>query len=211
VTIDYRLRDHGMNEGGWPGAILDVYDDAVAAVEWLGEHADEYRLDPDALVAIGTSSGAVAAWNLAWLPTSPASPASPFGDTARPEPNGVRAVVSVVGAPGFVSEPAPTPSPVLAINGEADTTARPEWARDACTAARQVDARCDLMVYEGQGHFIDSTDIEDCSRQFIADTVLVDAGYVPAEAVGPSCAPEGLDELVAPVCCRDDLPPEAER
>lgn len=182
VAIDYRLRDDGMNDG-FPDAVLDAYDDAVAAVDWLSERASEYRLDPEVVVAVGFSSGAVVAWNLAWLPSSPGSP--------RPDPVGVSAAVSVAGTPAFLSEPTAGAAPLLAFNGELDTTVRLEWARDPCTAAATVGARCDLVVYEGAEHSIGSTHldrIEPCAAQFIADAVLVDAGYVPSDAAGPACS-----------------------
>jgi acetyl esterase/lipase len=61
VTIDYRVRPEG---GPLLEVARDAYDDAVAAVAWLKDHAGEYRLDPDAIVAGGVSAGAVNAMNL---------------------------------------------------------------------------------------------------------------------------------------------------
>lgn len=49
VSINYRLLDVAQ----WPAQINDCY----AAVRWVRDHADEYRLDPDRVAAWGTSAG----------------------------------------------------------------------------------------------------------------------------------------------------------
>src|SRR5690606_33208366 len=110
VSMQYRLRP-GM--GLFPNvdlaelqaANLDAYDDSVAAVAWLVEHAEDLRIDPQAIVANGPSAGGAMAWNLAWMQ----------GSALRPDPSGVAAAVSVSGAPFEVTadtgEPLASASP----------------------------------------------------------------------------------------------------
>jgi acetyl esterase/lipase len=50
ASIDYRLTDVAM----WPAQINDCY----AAVRWVRDNADKYRLDGDHIAAWGTSAGA---------------------------------------------------------------------------------------------------------------------------------------------------------
>ena len=70
-------------------ASLDAYDDALAAVAWMDDHAENIRIDPRAIIANGPSAGGTTAWHLAWMQ----------GSKLRPDPSGVAAAVSVSGAP----------------------------------------------------------------------------------------------------------------
>ncbi|QEF97723.1 Carboxylesterase NlhH [Stieleria maiorica] len=49
ASINYRL----LEVSAWPTQIDDCY----AAVRWVREHAEQYRFDPDRIVAWGTSAG----------------------------------------------------------------------------------------------------------------------------------------------------------
>lgn len=55
AVIDYRLAR--PSAPSWPGAPTDI----VATLDWLEAHAGEYRLDPDRVAVIGTSSGGLLA------------------------------------------------------------------------------------------------------------------------------------------------------
>jgi len=55
AVVDYRLARPGAPS--WPGAPADI----AAALDWLEAHATQYRLDPDRVAVIGTSSGGLLA------------------------------------------------------------------------------------------------------------------------------------------------------
>jgi acetyl esterase/lipase len=137
VSIQYRLRpDMGffpnVDLSELEAANLDAYDDSVAAVEWLRDHADELRIDPRAIVANGPSAGGSMAWNLAWRQVR----------ALRPEPSGVAAAGSVSGAPFETTvgtgEPlaaaSPGDRPVIALHGTAMASSPSGW-RGACGRA----------------------------------------------------------------------------
>jgi acetyl esterase/lipase len=214
VSIQYRLRP---DMGFFPNvdlteleaANLDAYDDSVAAVEWLRDHADELRIDPRAIVANGPSAGGSMAWNLAWMQ----------GSALRPEPSGVAAAVSVSGAPFETAvgtgEPlaaaSPGDRPVIAFHGTADGIVAFELAAGPCGRAAAAGVRCDLVPYEGIGHpaidprFVNLfDDIERRTVEFIAEVVLAPLGYldqapadlptaptVPTAPTAPSQSPPG--------------------
>jgi acetyl esterase/lipase len=188
VSIQYRLRpDMGffpnVDLAELEAANLDAYDDSVAAVAWLGDHAQDLRIDPQAIVANGPSAGGAMAWNLAWMQ----------GSALRPEPSGIAAAVSVSGAPfettTETAEPlaaaSPGDRPVIAFHGTADPVVGFELAEGPCSRAAAVGVRCDLVPYEGIGHpGIDPRflglfpDIERRTVEFIADAVLAPLGYL---------------------------------
>jgi predicted esterase len=207
--MQYRLRpDMGffpnVDLAEIEAAGLDAYDDSVAAVAWLRDHADDLRIDTRAIVANGPSAGGSMAWNLAWMP----------GSRTRPDPNGVAAAVSVAGAPfettTATGEPlaaaSPGDRPVIAFHGTEDTTVAFDLAAEPCGRAAAAGVRCDLVPYEGYGHpaldptFVDLfDDIERRTVDFIADAVLEPLGYVDGPGPGPTpTAPPGPSPSVPP-------------
>ena len=202
VSIQYRLRpDMGffpdVDLAELEAANLDAYDDSVAAVEWLRDHAEDLRIDPRAIVANGPSAGGAMAWNLAWMQ----------GSRLRPEPSGIAAAVSVAGAPfeatADTGEPLAAASsgdrPVIVFHGTADRIVGFELAEAPCTRAAGAGVRCDLVPYEGIGHpGIDPQflalfdDIERRTVEFIVEVVLAPLGYLdqPPPASPPPLPPE---------------------
>jgi acetyl esterase/lipase len=180
VTIDYRIRDTEDFTADPVATILDAYDDAAAAVDWLRSNAATYRIDPDTIVPAGVSAGAILAWNLAWMPSS--------GDV-RPEPTHVSGAVSIMGAP-LLSEASPGDPPVIDFHAKDDAIVPYDWAEPPCTAAQDSGARCDLVSYETGGHGVVAEQLDEilrCSKWFIADAVLVESSYLPADAVPETC------------------------
>lgn len=172
VSVQYRLRpDMDL----WPnvdlneflGAVLDGYDDAAAAVVWLEDHADEYRIDPDAIVAGGYSAGATNALNLAWLHNN--------AQFERTEIPGIAAATPVASAP--LGSPGPDDVPVLQFHGDQDTTVEFESATTGCRSAPSVGGQCELVIYEGAGHEIISSQRRDIQHRI--------TGFVAAEVLGP--------------------------
>jgi acetyl esterase/lipase len=201
VSMQYRLRpDMGffpnVDLAELEAANLDAYDDSVAAVAWLADHAQDLRIDPQAIVANGPSAGGAMAWNLAWMQ----------GSALRPEPSGVAAAVSISGAPfettADTGEPlaaaSPGDRPVIAFHGTADPVVGFELAEGPCSRAAAAGVRCDLVPYEGIGHpgidplFLDLfPDIERRTVEFIAEVVLAPLGYIdqPPPANPPPANP----------------------
>lgn len=204
VSMQYRLRPAmgffpEVDLAELEAANLDAYDDSVAAVAWLGEHADELRIDPRAIVANGPSAGGAMAWNLAWMQ----------GSALRPDPSGVAGAVSVSGAPfeltAGTGEPlaaaSPGDKPVIAFHGTADPVVGFALAEAPCSRAAAAGVRCDLVPYEGVGHpgldprFLDVIpDIQRRTVEFIAAVVLAPLGYVdqpppPAPPQAPPAVP----------------------
>jgi acetyl esterase/lipase len=134
VSISYRLRDQATADAVW-----DAYDDAVAAVEWLKDHAGEYRIDPDAIVAGGHSAGAFNALHLLYTPGE-----------RRPATSPVAGAVSLAGF--SFSAAAPGDPPAVMLAGSADTTVRLQNVQATCDDTRSDGNVCELIVYDGQDH-----------------------------------------------------------
>jgi acetyl esterase/lipase len=170
VTIDYRIRF--LNTSDLVGAALDAYDDAAAAVAWLKDHAAQYRLDPDAVVAGGVSAGAVNALNLAYIhdrghPTSP-----------------IAGAISISGLAFVAARPGDPPA--IMHHGTTDTIAPFAQAKRTCDDAVAVGDVCEWLPYQGGDHFIVfwyGPQIMETSAELVFERVLLPLGY-EAEAVG---------------------------
>jgi acetyl esterase/lipase len=182
VTVDYRARP-GLNccpttdAAGVTAALLDAHDDGAAAVAWLRAHAAEHRIDPDAIAIGGAEAGGSAALALAHLP----------GQMGRSGPSPVGAAIGIssvdLGRPD-AGEPA-----VLSLHGD-DTRAPLHLAEWSCARAARVGARCEAFGYLGAFDIATSRrrDIVQRSSDFLAATMLVDAGYLQGPAAPPAPA-----------------------
>ena len=176
VSISYRLRP-GMGTGDLPGQIdagFDAYEDALVAVQWLRDHADEYRIDPDAIAASGYSAGGALAFAFAYGPGE-------YG----PEVPVVAAALPMAGA--SVVTPQPGAPPVLAQHGTADTLLPIDNARDICAQARAIGEICEFVEYAGEGHIISQRrELFRRSVDFLAEHMLTPRGYLdpPVAAAG---------------------------
>lgn len=165
VAIDYRLAPQSQ----WPAQAEDVEE----AVWWLRENASSLGIDPQRVAAIGSSAGAHLA---AWLATGNRS--SPRGTPSR-----VKAMVSLAGPwdlsaanlhddakamvatlLGRQSPRAASPlwridaqaAPALLIHGSRDALIPADQSTRACEALRAAQARCELMLLDGEGHLLSS-------------------------------------------------------
>jgi acetyl esterase/lipase len=68
AAVGYRLSKPG--QPGWPSNFEDVRE----AVRWLRRHAEDYGLDPDRVVAMGSSAGGHLALMLGAYPDGPVTP-----------------------------------------------------------------------------------------------------------------------------------------
>jgi acetyl esterase/lipase len=163
VSIQYRIRP-GATGNSLIAAIFDAYDDAVAAVQWLKDHAAEYKIDPRAIVSGGYSAGAVNTMHLLYRPEAGQSP--------------VAGGVSVAGGSGFQAEAGDPP--VLMHHGDADQIASYPNAQTLCDNAKAAGDVCQFITYPGVDHlvyFSQQAAIEDSTAKFVFEQVLWPLGY----------------------------------
>jgi Ca2+-binding RTX toxin-like protein len=180
ASINYRLRPFASQWRDTYLASLDAYDDAVAAVAWLREHAAEYGIDPDAIVAAGFSAGAVTATNLAVLPGERGPATSP--------------VAAAIPAAGLLyTAPEAGDPPIQAFHGTVDSVTPFESVARVCDLAEEVGVGCDLVPYAGADHGMSRGDVIERSTTFMVDQVLTPRGYldVAADPGGPYDVAEG--------------------
>ena len=161
VTLQYRVRPEFSVEG-----VIDGYADALAGVEWLIAHADEYDIDPDAVVAAGYSAGAYNAMHVLDFPA----------DT--PAAGGI----AIAGGTGV--NPSAGDRQTIMFHGTADTTVLTQTGLDRCNAGNAVGATCTWVPYEGKDHFIayypdTQPDIMFRAADWVFETVLWPLGYRP--------------------------------
>ena len=195
VSIQYRLRP-GISTPTNPQlvpAALDAYEDARAALDWLRAHAEEYRIDPEAIAVGGHSAGAITALNVAYKPDPP-------------DESNAQAAISIAGL--TFGQPDPGEPPSIMFHGTADTTVPYQWGQNTCNAVNAAGLLCEMVTYPGDGHMIAYTvgnDIVERAAAFLAQQVLEPRGYFndapAAEAGGPYEVTEGstvaLDAAVA--------------
>jgi acetyl esterase/lipase len=164
VTLQYRLRPTFSVDG-----VIDAYADALAGVEWLIANADEYRIDPDAVVAAGYSAGAYNAMHVLDFPA----------DT--PAAGGI----AIAGGTGVM--PTAGDRPTIMFHGTADTTVETQTGLDRCNAGNAAGAECTWVPYEGRDHYIayypdTQPDIMARAHDWVFEEVLWPLGYRPDTA-----------------------------
>jgi acetyl esterase/lipase len=182
VSLQYRLRP-GVRINDAPSLVAaghDAYDDATAAVEWLKEHADDYRIDPEKVAAGGYSAGAVTALNLAYFPGQRGPSSSTIG-----------AAVSIAGL--TFGAPEPGEPPAIAFHGTNDTTLPISASEGACLHAGAAGVYCEVVRYEGSGHEIVSTRQRDIVRR-TADFLKV--WLIDASRARPTATPTRVSGTV---------------
>jgi acetyl esterase/lipase len=139
ASINYRP-DQAF--GNTPEAQYDVR----AAVRWFKAHATKYRINPNWIVLMGSSAGAVNALNVAFHPEDP-------GNSGNPGyPSTVAAAISVS---GYASEPQNIgmgEAPIAMFHANDDTTVPIANALATCTQTQGMGNVCDFYRYESGGH-----------------------------------------------------------
>lgn len=160
VTIDYRIR----SSTGFDlvGAADDGYEDAVVALQWLRDHAEDYDLDPDAIVAAGYSAGAINALHALHRPAD--TPAA-----------GAVAIAGMVFTPLRADRGAS-----IVFSGTDDTLVPHATASSQCAQSRDLGNRCLFVPFEGEGHLIGAThaaEIQEQTAHLLFEEVLWPLGY----------------------------------
>lgn len=129
VECQYRLAD----DARFPAQIVDVH----AALDWVGDHADEYGGDPDRLAVVGHSAGAQLA-ALASLTRD--DPELTPGSSSRPDdPRSVAAVAGISGVYDF-DHSADSRADFADLLGDRDADRSIEAQRRLASPAAQVSA-----------------------------------------------------------------------
>jgi acetyl esterase/lipase len=184
IAINYRERPNNGDLGELWAALTDAYDDAVAAVEWVQAHADEYGVDPDAIAASGWSAGGVTSLNLAYMPGQRGPATSP-----------IAAALPIAGVLVAGIDPGEPPSQVFFATDDSVLPAGGNNTDAVCPLAEAVGTACELVRYDGADHGIvgRSHDILHRGTRFLVDQVLTPQGYfdVTADAGGAVSVDEG--------------------
>jgi len=198
IDIGYRTRPEmdPNDHAELYGAMIDAYEDATAAVDWVRDHAAEYGIDPHVIVAGGFSAGAVTTTNLAYMPGQ-----------LGPEHSGIAAAVPLEGwfvrpdEPGLpqlgpFAVPDPGEPPAIVLHGTADRLMPWGSPADTCPMAAEAGITCEYVGYEGLTHGSVSARVREVmhrATRFVVDEVLDERGYfdVEADAGGPYDVAEG--------------------
>jgi acetyl esterase/lipase len=136
ASIDYRL----------DGSEQHATDDMQAAVRWFRAHAAEYRIDPNRIAVIGSSSGAVMALSTAFAPEDPGSSGNPG------YPSDVNAGLSISGTSEHPDTITPGDPPIAMFHAQDDTTIPYAGAQATCAQTQAVGNVCDFYSYPSGGH-----------------------------------------------------------
>lgn len=164
VAIEYRTSPSGGNVIDLAGA---AYDDTLASVQFLKDHATEYGIDPDAIVTAGYSAGAINALDTAIWPGERGPATSP--------------VAGAVGIAGFsFGESDPGDPPILQFHGVDDPLVPEATGRATCEEARAAGNHCTFFSYPGEDHFVAFTQLSSIAERtadWIFEQVLWPLGY----------------------------------
>jgi acetyl esterase/lipase len=220
VDIGYRVRPEldPRDPAELYAAMVDAYEDATAAVDWVAAHADDHGIDADAIMAGGFSAGAVTTTNLAYMPgqlgpdTSRIAAAIPLeGWFARTDEPGLPAV-------GPLAVPDPGEPPAIVFHGTADQLLPWGSPADTCPLAADAGIACEYVPYAGGQHgdvYGRIREVMHRATAFVAAEVLAPRGYfdLAVDAGGPYEVTEGSVVTLAGTASGDGLsyawsPPE---
>ncbi|HKP88613.1 MAG TPA: alpha/beta hydrolase [Thermoleophilaceae bacterium] len=136
ASIDYRLT----------GSERDATDDMQAAVRWFRAHATEYRVDPDRIGVIGSSSGAVMALSTAFAPEDPGTSGNPD------QPSDVASGMSISGSSQHPDTITAGDPPIAMFHAMDDTTIPYARGQATCEETKLRGNVCDFYSYPTGGH-----------------------------------------------------------
>lgn len=145
ITIDYRVRpDLDLTKlQEVESAAHDAMHDAQAAVRWLRENAETYRIDPNRIMVGGYSAGALTALYVNF--------GENLADDEGPNPgypSGVNGAISLAGIVG--EEPVPGDPPIIMFHGIHDTVVPYAVARFNCDQQLAAGNICEWHEYNAQ-------------------------------------------------------------
>lgn len=186
AAAEYRVKNaHGTS--------LDkCVEDARSAIRWVKQHAGEYGIDPEKVIASGGSAGGTLSLLVA-LATGPDAEDDPKDISPRPSamvlfnPAQGEAVTSRIDPelcdkPRLLEQivgldrPQPGQPPAIVFFGTADGLLTPSQA--FCRKAIDLGNRCELWTAEGQGHGFFNRSPWHEATLFQADKFLASLGYL---------------------------------
>jgi LPXTG-motif cell wall-anchored protein len=188
VSMEYRMRPElhccpTRDAIGVTEALVDGREDAMAGLEWLHEHAEEYRIDPRAIAVGGDGAGAANAFGLAF--TAPPPDHGGGGHAmlqgAPHEGDGPTPAAALPISGVSLDRPAEGSPPVLAFHGTEDSVAPLHLTEANCARAEAAGSLCEAVAYQGAWGDIAFTrqrDIVSRSVDFLAEVVLEPLGYL---------------------------------
>jgi len=212
VDVGYRVRPD-LDVENYPDlydAMVDTYEDATAAVEWVRAHAAEYGVDPDAIAAGGFSAGAVTTTNLAYMPGQLGPATSGIAAALPLEGWFVRPDDPALPVPGPFAVPDPGEPPAIVFHGTADRLLPFGSPTETCPMAAEAGIACEYVGYEGGTHGSVSRRVREVlhrGTRFLVDEVLAPRGYfdVGVDAGGPYEVVEGSTVQLAGSATGDGL------
>jgi acetyl esterase/lipase len=212
VDVGYRVRPD-LDVENYPDlydAMVDAYEDATAAVDWVGAHAGEYGIDPDVIAAGGFSAGAVTTTNLAYMPGQLGPATSGIAAALPLEGWFVRPDDPALPVPGPFAVPDPGEPPAIVFHGTADRLLPFGSATETCPMAAEAGIACEYVGYEGGTHGSVSRRVREVlhrGTRFLVDEVLAPRGYfdVGVDAGGPYEVEEGSTVPLAGSATGDGL------
>jgi acetyl esterase/lipase len=198
VDVGYRVR-RDMNPENYPDlydAMVDAYEDATAAVDWVRAHAPEYGIDADVIAAGGFSAGAVTTTNLAYMPGQLGPATSGIAAALPLEGWFVRPDDPALPVPGPFAVPDPGEPPAMVFHGTADRLLPVGSPAETCPMAAEAGITCVYVGYEGGTHGTVSRRVREVlhrGTRFLVDEVLARRGYfdIGVDAGGPYEVVEG--------------------
>jgi len=176
ISVSYRLSRDGITP-------FDAVADARNAIRWVRHESSRLRIDPNKIVALGTSAGG-------HLAASTAIFDEPSGSEVSSVPNALvlrSPAVSVANSGWFQklsggSAQAAALSPVLHVRsalppmillqGEEDNVTPASGARDFCQRMQDRGNTCTLKLYPGVGHLF----TRNLGSQEVPDYAAIDRG-----------------------------------
>jgi acetyl esterase/lipase len=190
ITIDYRLQS-GSGVLAVATGIVPAYQDMMLAGEWIRAHADEYGIDPDAIIAGGVSAGAINAVNTVilpgnqlvangiFVPQGTVNPATtPYVAAISNSGAELGAIQTVVGMARNYSRPGQ--GPIIMFGGTSDTVVNyKNWQLKTCDDHKAAGNVCEFHSYANEGHGVIShiAELRNLSAAFVMREVLSKKGY----------------------------------
>jgi LPXTG-motif cell wall-anchored protein len=189
VSMEYRMRPElhccpTRDAIGVTEALVDGREDAMAGLEWLHEHAGEYRIDPRAIAVGGDGAGAANAFGLAFDAPPPDHGGGGHAMVQQGAPHDGDGPMPAAALPisgVSLDRPAEGSPPVMAFHGTEDSVAPLHLTEANCARAEAVGSRCEAVAYQGAWDDIAFTrqrDIVSRSVAFLAEVVLDPLGYL---------------------------------
>ena len=167
VAVNYRLAKFRSKKNVWPAC----WDDVRAALEWVEKHAEEYRVDPSRIAAVGYSAGGHLSALLGTRPETrdkivcvvdffgPADLRPPAKQRGRKLLMGTsKRDDAVYAAASPLLQAGPDSAPFLMLHGEDDRLVPIAQSEALCERLKEHGVAAELHTYPRQKHAFNRPD-----------------------------------------------------